>query len=301
VVAEPAPPVPAGPKAEDLLAQATTSVEGEDWDKAVTALDLLLNRPGDPPAPNLKAQATALKKKVDLERRSADLYAAFEEAVKAKEPDVALTRFEGIPTESIYRGRAEPALADMKAQFLAMHLDLAESARAQGRCDDARGELEKVEQVDPENRKAAQLAKGCRPKVAARVAAAPPPPPAPRPPAVRAARVVTRTVAARSQAASSSDEFAPPASETSSATDPAELIKEARTAWMHQQCGQAIELSRKALKAKPGAGEAHQIIAVCSCSLKDRDGALKSYLKLDERSRGMVRNICGKNGVELEE
>jgi two-component SAPR family response regulator len=100
---------------------------------------------------------------------------------------------------------------------------------------------------------------------------------------------------------SSSDEFAPPAAEPSSGTDPADLIKEARAAWLHQQCGQAIELSRKALKVKPGASEAHQIIAVCSCSSKDRDGAMKSYTRLDERSRAMVRNICAKNGVVLED
>lgn len=301
LVAE-APKAAVGPKAEDLLAQATTAVEGENWDKAVTALDLLFNRPSDQPATNLKGQAAALRKKVDLERRSADLYAAFEEAVNAKEPDVALTRFEGIPTESVYKGRAEPALADVKTQFLAMHLDLADAARTQGRCDDARGEVEKIEQIDPENRKAQQIAKSCRQKAAPRVAAAaPPPPPAPRPPAVRSARMAARLAATRTPASGSSDEFAPVAAETSSgATDPAELIKEARAAWLHQQCGQAIELSRKALKAKPGAGEAHQIIAVCSCSMKDRDGALKSYAKLDERSRGMVRNICGKNGIELE-
>jgi len=309
---DPAPPdgppevtaaqAPAGPKAEDLLAQATAAVEGENWDKAVTALDLLFNQPGETPAANVKAQATTLKKKVDLERRSADLYAAFQEAVKAKEPDVALTRFDEIPSESIYRGRAEPALADMKTQFLAMHLDLADAARTQGRCDDARGEVEKIAQVDPENRKAQQIAKNCRPRVAARVAVAVTPPPPRVSPTVRSARTVTRTaVATRSQTVSSSDEFAPAAAEAPSPADPADLIKEARAAWLHQQCSQAIELSRKALRTKSVAGEAHQIIAVCSCSLKDRDGAMKSYLRLDERSRGMVRNICAKNGVELEE
>jgi hypothetical protein len=243
-----------------------------------------------------------LKKKVDLERRSADLYAAFEEAVGAKEPDVALTRFEGIPAESIYRGRAEPAMADVKTQFLAMHLDLADAARAQGRCDDARGEVEKISQVDPENRKAQQIAKSCRAKVGPpRLAVAALPPPPPRTPPVRSARTATRLAVSRGQTVGGSDEFAPPAAEPSGATEPTDLIKEARAAWLHQQCGQAIELSRKALKAKPGAGEAHQIIAVCSCSMKDRDGALKSYARLDERSRGMVRNICAKNGVLLDE
>ena len=70
---------------------------------------------------------------------------------------------------------------------------------------------------------------------------------------------------------------------------------------MHQQCGSAIELSRRALKARPGASDAHQIIAVCACSTKDKDGALRSYNKLEERSRAMVRTLCARNGVELSE
>jgi len=81
--------------------------------------------------------------------------------------------------------------------------------------------------------------------------------------------------------------------------DPAELIKQAREAWMRQQCGAAIELSRRALKSKPGSNDAHQIIAVCACSSKDKEGAIRSYSRLDERSRAMVRTLCARNGVDL--
>lgn len=86
------------------------------------------------------------------------------------------------------------------------------------------------------------------------------------------------------------DEFQP---------DAVDLIKQAREAWMHQQCGLATDLSRRALKTKPGSNDAHQIIAVCACSTKDKEGAIKSYSKLDERSRAMVRTLCARNGVEL--
>ena len=60
-----------------------------------------------------------------------------------------------------------------------------------------------------------------------------------------------------------------------------------------------VEMSRKALKAKPGMTDAYQIIAVCSCSLKDADGATRAYAKLDEKSRTLVRNLCQRNGIAV--
>ncbi|HVR03410.1 MAG TPA: hypothetical protein VMT47_14830, partial [Polyangia bacterium] len=75
------------------------------------------------------------------------------------------------------------------------------------------------------------------------------------------------------------------------------LMKQAREAWLRQQCGSAVELSRKALKAKPGMSDAYQIIAVCSCSLKDVEGATRAYAKLDEKNRNLVHSLCQKNGI----
>jgi len=86
------------------------------------------------------------------------------------------------------------------------------------------------------------------------------------------------------------DEAEPPA-------DAEALMKQAREAWLKQQCGSAIDLSRKALKAKPGMTDAYQIIAVCSCSLKDVEGATRAYGKLDEKSKNLVHSLCQKNGI----
>jgi len=289
------------PSPEDLLAQATAAANDEKWDQSVTTLDLLLDRvSADPAAEAVKTRAAALKKKVDLERRSIELFTAFDEVAKAKEPDLALSRFESIPPGSIYRTRAEAALPEVKTLFLAAHLELAEAARTQGHCDDARAEVDKIVQVDPENRRAHFIVKSCRagaagtPKLAVAVA-----PSVPRP-APRAARAASSPRAAAARGGGNSDESAS-GSEGTGAPDAADLIRQARAAWLRQQCSQAIDLSRKALRAKGNASEAHQIIAVCACSLKDRDGAQKSYARLDERNRSMVRSICLKNGVELEE
>lgn len=295
-------PAPTGPTATEYFARANAAVTAEKWDDAVTALDLLLNTgTNDDDAKILREPATTLKKKVDLERRSAEMFASFDEAAKAKEPDVALSRFDAIPTTSLYKSRAEAVLPDVKAQFLDAHLELADAARTQNRCDDVRGEVEKIEQVDPDNRQAHDLLKGCRNRPAPRVAvaaAAPGPAPVRAAPVAKAARPAAARPARGVPAAEFVDEFAPP---PEPAPDAAELVREARAAWLHQQCGQAIELSRRALKLKSSSNDAHQIIAVCSCSMKDKESAMKSYARLDERSRSMVRSICTKNGVELEE
>ena len=58
-----------------------------------------------------------------------------------------------------------------------------------------------------------------------------------------------------------------------------------------------MDLSRKALHAKPGMTDAYQIIAVCSCTLKDADAAGRAYAKLDDKNRNLVRALCQKNGV----
>jgi len=315
-----APPVAAVPKVEapspaTLFAKAEKAAEDQDWDNAVTTLDLLLGRPSsDAEAAAIRSQVADLKRKVDGERRAKDVLASFEQAVAAKEPDVALSRFEEIPTDSVYKPRAEPAMEGVKTLFLSAHLELAEAARTQGHCDDARAEVEKIQQIDPDNKRAPDILKTCRPRAALRIAAATaqaadarPAASAPRPTNVaarpaaapaRPARPAAQRPAARSAAAATA---APESEGATPEVDASDLIRQAREAWSHQQCVSAIDLSRRALRARPGNSEAHQIIAVCSCSSRDRDGALKSYVRLDERSREMVRTLCGRYGVDLGE
>jgi hypothetical protein len=78
------------------------------------------------------------------------------------------------------------------------------------------------------------------------------------------------------------------------------LLQEAQDAWLKQQYAAAIDASRKALKAKPGLTRAYQIIAVCSCSLRDAESAAKAYERLDERNKQLVKTLCAKSGVTVE-
>jgi hypothetical protein len=83
------------------------------------------------------------------------------------------------------------------------------------------------------------------------------------------------------------------------AEDAETLMKQAREAWLRQQCGAAMDLSRRALKAKPGWTDAYQILAVCSCSLKDAEAAEHAYARLDDRNRSLVHAVCQKNGISV--
>jgi pSer/pThr/pTyr-binding forkhead associated (FHA) protein len=347
VIAIAVPQPTSAPPAATLFADATAAVAAENWDKAVSALDLLLSRPPEgPQGAAIMAQAVNLKAKVDLERRSAELLLMFDKAVADKEPDVAMSRYDEIPPESVYKSRAEPALDKVKTLFLNAHLELADAARAQGHCDEAAAEVEKVQQIDPENRQAHDIVRKCKPKppvhlpnpAATAPDEAPAPPVAARAPTVPATRTTAPAPSPRpvAQPSTSSGTVArangakavPPrpvrpapgvrtvvattptldgsspsgtTSEVSQSEAASDLIRQAREAWMRQQCGTAIDLSRRALKLKPGTSEAHQIIAVCACSTRDKEGAIKSYSKLDERSRAMVRTLCARSGIELVE
>src|SRR5262249_22983234 len=152
--------------------------------------------------------------------------------------------------------------------------------RTQGKCVETRREADDIAKVDPANQLIKELVKLCKP--------------APGGGGTLAAAAVPHTAHARASAASlTAGGKEPPAhAETTAVRTPREtshtetaagatepsadadaLLKQAREAWLHQQCPSAIEIARRALKAKPSLTDAYQIITVCSCSLKDAEGA----------------------------
>jgi pSer/pThr/pTyr-binding forkhead associated (FHA) protein len=257
-----------------------------------------------PPAPAPPAPAPPdSSPRAEIERRGAVAFAKFDEASSAKNYASALDWFEAIPPDSLYKKRAQPRFEEARLLFVSEHLTAAGKFRTQGRCADAKQEADEVVKVDPDNQLAKDLVKLCRPRPepSSMVAATT----APRPPRAK----VVASAATRSEAAGGSGatkaESAPPArtvaalAPADAPADPDLLMKQAREAWIHQHCGSAIDSARRALKAKPGLSDAYQIIAVCSCSLRDVEGASRAYSKLDEKSRPLARSLCQKNGIAL--
>jgi pSer/pThr/pTyr-binding forkhead associated (FHA) protein len=289
VVPPPAPAPPAPPETPgSLLAAAKQAVTSEDWDAARTALGRL----GTVDDPALKREATALGQKVENERQAAQLFAKFDEAANSKNYAGALASYEEIPADSVYKKRARPRYQEARTLLVAEKMTTAENDRAEGRCAEVREEAMEIIRLDPKNMIIRDLAKRCRAKAepAARPA---------RTRAVAAAAPVERTETPRREPARAESARAEEKAAPAEAEDAEALMKQAREAWLRQQCGAAMDLSRRALRAKPGWTDAYQILAVCSCSLKDAEAAERAYSRLDDKNRTLVHAVCQKNGIAV--
>ena len=294
VAAVPPPPPPPSTPAT-MLADAKKAVSAEDWETARTALDGIGPGVEDPAQ---KREVAALGRRIATERQGASLFAKFDEAANAKDYADALTGYEKIPIDSVYKKRAQPRYEEARSLLVAEHLATAEKARAAGRCAEVRGEAQAVLRLDPRNMLVRDMARLCRAR--------------PEPVAVasggRAARARPSAAAPAERAEAprrgESARAEPARAEAVAAAEPEDadaLMKQAREAWLRQQCGAAMDLSRKALRAKPGLTDAYQILAVCSCSLKDAEAAGRAYARLDDKNRSLVHALCQKNGIAVGE
>jgi hypothetical protein len=264
----------------------------EDWETARG--DLVRIASTDDAA--IRREATALGRRVETERQGASMFARFDEAANAKNYAAAVSGFHQIPADSVYKRRAQPRYEEARTLLVAEHMTAAEKDRAEGRCAEVRQEALEVIRLEPHNQLIRDLSRLCRAR------------PEPVAASSRAAR--TRQVAAapaversESPARRSEPTRAEPArAETAAAAEPEDaeaLMKQAREAWLRQQCGAAMDLSRRALRAKPGWTDAYQILAVCSCSLKDAEAAGRAYSRLDDKNRTLVHAVCQKNGIAV--
>jgi pSer/pThr/pTyr-binding forkhead associated (FHA) protein len=315
--AAPAPAAaPTGP--DELLAQATAQAKSESWDAGLATLDRLsalvaATAPSDA-AVAVKKQASELRQRLETERRNAIVYAKFDESAQQKNYPSAVDWYTELPEESVYKARARPRFTEAKSALVGQYLAAAEKLRQVGKCADLRQEVELIDRIDPHNAVAQDKLRLCRPRsegalvVAANARSA-----APRATAASLTLANRRSAgasdgASRRGAASESAAASAKRSTEIATTAPLVepdggdadvLMKQARDAWLRQQCGSAIDLSRKAIRARPGMVDAYQVIAVCSCSLKDAEGATRAYAKLDDKSRNLVRTLCQRNGIAV--
>jgi pSer/pThr/pTyr-binding forkhead associated (FHA) protein len=304
----PAVAAPAAPTPATILADAKEAAGAEDWDKARNELDKLGTTIDDP---NVRRDAIVLRKRIDTERQGAALFTQFDEAAGARNYAEAMDRYDQIPATSVYKRRARARYDEARSLLVAEHLSVAEKARTAGRCAEVKAAANEVARLDPRNQLAKEMVRLCRarPEPSTATAVARPAARAKPSPLLASAEGparVERVEPARRAPAASEPKPARAESRGESSggdgdADPDALMKQAREAWLRQQCGAAVDLSRKALHAKPGLTDAYQIIAVCSCTLKDADAANRAYTKLDDRNRNLVHTLCQKNGITVGE
>jgi serine/threonine protein kinase len=93
---------------------------------------------------------------------------------------------------------------------------------------------------------------------------------------------------------------APAAAPASSAGDSEALLREAQQAWARHHFAVAIDKAQAVLALSPDEPRAYQIIAVCSCALKNTAEAKQASAHLDSGKRKLVRSLCEKDGVILD-
>ena len=290
-VPPPPPPPPVVPL-EKLLAQAQSAAQLENWNEALTmVIKATTQEPGS-------TEAAVLRKAIEAEKEASERIATLTAALEKQSFEVVLEGVQAIPTDSRYRERAESLRKDATTGYIAAHLEAATNFVASDNCADAEREAQLVLSASPNHKKASGVIKRCTAlaKKAAIEPAAPKPvvkkaEPAPKPVVKKAESTVAKPVAQKNPPA------VPAAPEV--AADPDKLIKDAQQAWFRGQYAVAIDSARRALKAKPGLANAYQIIAVCSCALKDADSAAKAFEKLDDRNKQYVRASCQKSGINL--
>jgi pSer/pThr/pTyr-binding forkhead associated (FHA) protein len=273
----PPPPAPPAISLERLLAQAQAAAQVEKW---AEALGMVSQATAQAPG---STEAAVLRKAIEAEKEASEKIATLATALENQAYDEVMAGVQAIPEDSRYHDRALSLKEEATAGYLAAHLEAAKNFLASDACTEAEQEARLVLALDPEQKKAALVLKRCAKRLAMAEQPAPP----------RPARKAEPKVAVKKAPAAPN----PPAPEA--AADPDRLIKEAQQAWFRGQYAVAIDSARKALKAKPGLANAYQIIAVCSCALKDAGSAAKAFDKLDDRNKQYVRASCQKSGINL--
>ena len=122
----------------------------------------------------------------------------------------------------------------------------------------------------------------------------------------RAAKVTGRSPSRR-HSARSTRARRPQAAPTSPAANPAQdaqlaklRLKQARQSYIAGKHSLSIAQAREVLKLSPGNTDAVQIIGAASCYLKQQAQARWAFGRLRPASRQLVRNICVRNGINLE-
>ena len=215
------------------------------------------------------------------------------ERVTALDPDNSRARSirEKCDKEATRLAERDARLAEQEAQRerQRQEKEAAKEAAAAARAAAAAAPKERerpvVAEVRPPRTPATTTTAAAERPIIARASDTPPPARTPRPP--RAAAVVPPPAPAAA------------ASEPPPTGDPDALLQEATLSWQRGQYAAAIETSRKALKIRPSATQAYRIIAVCSCSLRDADGATKAYDKVEDRFKSLVKSACQRNGISL--
>lgn len=267
-----------------LLLDADRAMKAEEWEQAVAKTDEALKL--DP----TQELARDKRQRAEAEKKNRAAYRSFLAAADKNDYDSAVASHGEIAEDSVYRQKAADRFSQVRRQYLRAHLDAARRAKAQARCEEARQHVEAVLTVDESNGEAQELVRSCG--ATARTVAAQQPR-EPREPKVREPKVVAPVVKVKEP------HNEPQESDTPPLVTPAveKQLQDAQDAYVHGQYANAIEIARKAQRAAPS--KAWRIIGASSCFLKDKNGAVQAWNKLDAQGRQFLKYVCSRNSITV--
>jgi pSer/pThr/pTyr-binding forkhead associated (FHA) protein len=276
-----------------LLLEADKAMKGEEWESAIAKCNDALKLDSG------QELARDKRQKAEAEKKNKTAYGNFLSAADKSDYDSAVASYGEIAEDSVYRGKAAERYGQVKKAYLRNHLDAARKARAANKCEEARQHVEAALTVDEGNSEAQDIIKSCGAAPPAPHAAPPAPHAAPIAPAVAKPPKPPSTHESRHEREKEKEPeaaapSAPPPSDSGNAE---KVLQEAQDAYVHGQYANAIDLAKKATKAQPS--KAWRIIGASNCFLKDRNGAVAAYNKLDTQGRSFLKYVCSRNAITV--
>ena len=272
-----------------LLLDADRAMKSEEWELAIGKCDEALRL--DP----TQELARDKRQHAEAERKNRAAYTRFQSASQKEDLDGAVTSYGEVSEDSIYRQRGAEAYGRAKKGYVRKHLDEARKLKTSNECEEARKNVEAVLSVDEANQEALDIVKTCGAVVPPKPVAVPHPPvehvqkpkveKPPKPVAAQNPDPVTKPNEPEGDAPHGGDAVAEKA------------LQEAQDSYVHGQYASAIESAKKAMKSQPA--KAWRLIGASYCFLKDRNGAVTAFGKLDAQGKQFLKWVCTRNAITV--
>ncbi len=274
-----------------LLLDADRAMKSEEWELAISKCDEALR------LDSTQELARDKRQHAEAERKNRSAYTRFQSAADKEDLDGSVTAYGEVSEDSIYRQRGAEAYGRVKKGFIRKHLDEAHKQKTANQCDVARQHVEAVLTVDEANQEALDIVKTCG------VAVTPTPktpviahanPGAERPRTPRPDKPRVDPVAKPDSVAKPAESVEPDQGANAVAE---KALAEAQDSYVHGQYASAIESAKKAVKSQPT--KAWRLIGASYCFLKDRNGAVTAFGKLDAQSKQFLKWVCTRNAITV--
>jgi tetratricopeptide (TPR) repeat protein len=152
--------------AAKVLAAADVDLAGKRWADALAKANLVLKNPAV--SAQTASSADSRRAAAEREGRAQQIYERFQSA--GDDYDQALQLYRKLPADSVYRQAARESYDKIFPLFVDKHLKAAADARASGKCEDWRAELQSILEVEPKQAKAlGAREQSCEPSAASGV------------------------------------------------------------------------------------------------------------------------------------